>query len=80
MLRNAMGRDLIKLQENTTKEDEEHHLEKPYETANENKSSVNLSFQINRAGKGNPKEQLLILEAMRILLSQNCSFSFTCNN
>lgn len=49
MLRNAMGRDLIKLPENTTKEDREHHLgfEKPCETANENKSSVNLSFQIN---------------------------------
>jgi len=69
-----MGRDLIKLQENTTEEDGEHHLGfgKQCETTN---NSAIFSLQINQAGKDDPKEQLLILEAMSMLLSQNCFHS-----
>lgn len=81
LLRNAM--DLIQLPENTRKmEDRNKQLESGIQrdTAYNDRSSVNFSVRIDRPRKGDPKEQLRILEAMSMLLSQNTVFSFTCNN
>jgi hypothetical protein len=71
-VRNTTDLDLIKLQENTTTMGDRE--------INIDKGSVNFSLNINGPRKGDPKEQLQILGAMSTLLSQNCTFSFTCNN
>jgi Inhibitor of Apoptosis domain len=49
-------------------------------TISHDQKKSNFSIQINRAQKGDPNQQLLILETMSMLLSQNCVLSFSYSN
>jgi hypothetical protein len=58
--------------EETTQDQEEQ-----YNTTSDKEASRDFSVHISRARKSDPTEELLILEAMTMLLSKNCVFSFS---
>jgi hypothetical protein len=77
MLRSSFGTDLYELQADMEDAERQSRSGQQCNTMNNDKSNVNFSIQINRAGTGRCKAPFQILD---MLLSQNCAFSFTCNS